>query len=697
MRLPNALCSPCRHNVLFLSRSTILLRNVHHVPIRHSSLSAIHRGLRDSEKSRPQGFRPTALSTTDSGRYKPARTTSRTRSESGFEKATFHIHRGKKNIADKGPEPKSRRARFNDPEESFGKKSFVYKAKNGPLREQLASLGEPDPSQPMVPQRRTSRSDDQPTPRRPESKFDQFESSFNNKTGDRNNRSTPKKFEDRRGHRDSDSRSTNFSSGRGRGDFKGRSFDSSSGRGARSFDRSTNYSSGGRNDDFKGRSFDSSSGRGGRSFNRSANFSSGGRSDDFKGKSFDSSSGRGERSFDRSANFSSRRRSDDFKGRSFDSAPRGRGGRDFGPRRGGSSGGGQMGERKPWDGHERRPRDFERGDEQQFGNGYERRVADREARFSSGEDLPGSCPPYNGSIPVPLWALCCGSSTEKLRKKGDIHLEKLAMGQGIRVQKIRDKDGLRSMDKMAGGRPHNGCVLEASPLPQLPLKALGPVSEDPDKAGFSVELAYQSAEDAAINGSPDFLPYRGPKDRKPFILLLDGILDPGNLGAILRTAGFLGVTGIAITKHSSASLTPVALKASAGASEVISLYSVDSTLGFIECSKEAGWMIYAAVAAGPRSRGNSHLSLDRLESYDPLASQPSILVVGSEGEGLGKQVRRAADFEVSIPGAAGLLSTIDSLNVSVATGILCSSFLKKSQGFEIEEEAVALETDDKLW
>ncbi|KAK8018039.1 hypothetical protein PG991_007229 [Apiospora marii] len=650
MRLPNALCSPCRHNVLFLSRSTILLRNVHHVPIRHSSLSAIHRGLRDSEKSRPQGFRPTALSTRDSGlERKPGRSISRSRGGSGFEKATFKIRKGKKDIADKGPEPKSRRARFNDPEESFGKKSFVYMAKNGPLREQLDSLGKPGQPQPVAPQR-TSRSDDQRTPRRSASNFDQFESSFNSKTGNRSDSSTPKKFEDRRGHRDSDGRSANFSSGRGRGGFKERSFDSSSGRGGRSFDRSANFTSGGR--------------------------------------------------------------SDDFKGRSFDSAPRGRGGRDFGPRRG-SAGGGQMGERKPWDGHERRPRDFGRGDEQQFSNGYERRVADREARFTSGEDLPvrvhhttaASQFLYGRSVVEAAlkssgrkgYVLYLYSGEDRQNLSQDIHLEKLAMSKHIRVQKIRDRDGLRSMDKMAGGRPHNGCVLEASPLPQLPLKALGPVSEDPDKAGFGVELAYQSAEDAAINGSPDFIPYRGPKDRKPFILLLDGILDPGNLGAILRTAGFLGVTGIAITKHSSASLTPVALKASAGASEVIPLYSVDSTLGFLECSKEAGWIIYAAVAAGPRSRGNSHLSLDRLESYDPLASQPSILVVGSEGEGLGKQIRRAADFEVSIPGAAGLLSTIDSLNVSVATGILCSSFLKKSQGFEIEEEAVALETDDKLW
>ncbi|KAK8045152.1 hypothetical protein PG993_005176 [Apiospora rasikravindrae] len=658
MRLPNALCSPCRRNVLSLSRPTSLLRNVHHVSIRHSSLSAIHRGLRDSEKSRPQGFKPTALHTKDSsyGR-KPDRTTSRSKGGASFEKPTYQIFKGKKNITDKGPEPKSRRARFNDPEDSFGKKSLVYKIKNGPLREKLAALGETDQSRPSAPQRSASRSD---------SNFDRFESSFNNKTGNRTDKATSKKFDDRRGSRDFDNRRSGSSFGR---DSRG------------SDTRSPNFSSE----------------RGGRS--------------GFKGRSLDSSSERGGRGFDQSTDFSSGRRNDVFKERLFDSG-RGRGGRDFEPRRSSPSNV-QTGERKPWDGQDRRPRDFGRGGEQQFSNGYERRMADREARFTSSEDLPvrvhhttaASQFLYGRSVVEAAlkgsgrkaYVLYIYGGEDRQNLSQDIHLEKLAMAKGIRVQKIRDKDGLRSMDKMAGGRPHNGCVLEASPLPQLPLKALGPFSEDPDKPGFSVELAHQSAEDAAINGSPDFIPYRGPRGRKPFILLLDGILDPGNLGAILRTAGFLGVTGVAITKHSSASLTPVALKASAGASEVTSLYSVDSTLGFIECSKEAGWMIYASVAAGPRSRGNSHLTLDRLESYDPLSSQPAILVVGSEGEGLGKQIRRAADFEVSIPGAAGLLSTVDSLNVSVATGILCSSFLKKSQGFEIEEETVDLETDDKLW
>lgn len=690
MRFPNALCSPCRHNVLSLSRSPVLLRNVHQVSIRHSSLSAIHRGLRDSEKSRPQGFKPTALYTKDSSRErKPGRPASRSRGESSFEKPSYKISKGKKDITYDGPEPKSRRARFNDPESSFGKKSLVYQIKNGPLRDRLDALGEADQFRPSAPP-----SDERRTSRQSNSNFDRFESSFDNKRENRGYGSTPKKFEESKGRRefdrkrsgsnykrpdrDSNTRSGDFS-GRGRGNPQRRSFDSTSSRSGRGFDRSANFSSGGKNEDFKSRSFDSATRRGGGDFEHKRGSLGG--------------------------------RSDDFKSRSPDSAPR-RGGGGFEHRRG-SPGDGPMGERKPWEGQERRPRDFGRGEEQQPGSGYERRVADREARFTPGDDLPvrvhhttaASQFLYGRSVVEAalkssgrkVYVLYIYAGEDRQNLSQDIHLEKLAMAKDIRVQKIRDKDGLRSMDKMAGGRPHNGCVLEASPLPQLPLKALGPLSEDPDKAGFSVELAYQSEEDATINGSPDFIPYRGPRDRKPFILLLDGILDPGNIGAILRTAGFLGVTGVAITKHSSASLTPVALKASAGASEVIPLYSVDSTLGFIECSKESGWMIYASVAAGPRSRGNSHLTLERLESYDPLSTQPTILVVGSEGEGLGKQVRRAADFEVSIPGAAGLLSTVDSLNVSVATGILCSSFLKKSQGFEIEEETVALENDDKLW
>lgn len=281
------------------------------------------------------------------------------------------------------------------------------------------------------------------------------------------------------------------------------------------------------------------------------------------------------------------------------------------------------------------------------------------------------------------------SGEDRERYSEDIHVERLARDKDVEVTKITTRDGLRMMDKMSSGRPHNGYILEASPLPQLPLKGLGILTDDGAKSGFAVELAHQSNEEAAINGTDDFIPYRARDQRKPFILLLDGILDPGNLGAILRTAAFLGVTGVAITKYGSAPLTPVALKASAGAAEVLPLYSVSSVLEFVEKSKESGWTVYAAVPSDHRSRGNSHLTLSRLESYDPLSSQPSILMIGSEGEGLSKQVRRKADMEISIPGPSSFSSVVESLNVSVATGILCAAFLKNFKGVETDEPILA--------
>lgn len=567
-----------------------------------------------------------------------------------WKKPTYTIKKGKIDITDKGPQPKSRAKRFNDPGETFGKKSLVYQFKHGDLREQIPGLGgEKKGSDTM----------------RGSSSFADFESQF--ATKDRSgkgaaSRDTPprqRKYAPAGGTR---SRAP-AASERSLGSRTPRDRDSGPRGARRSFD----------NDDF-GASPKEHKGRGG-----------------FR----DGDSGRRASSFDRPG----------------DSRPP----RDFG---------GDRRSPREFGGDRRPPRDFggdSRGrqptaPEQQPASGYERRVVDRETRFTQGEDLPirihhttaASQFLYGYSVVEAalkttkrkLYNLYLYSGPDRQNVSQDTHLEKLANANGIPVHRLRDSQGLRMMDKMSDRRPHNGCILESSPIPQLPLKALGPMSEDPARPGFSVELSHQSAEEVAINGNPDFVPFRAPgRDRQPFILLLDGILDPGNLGAILRSAAFLGVTGVAITKYNSAPLSPVAIKASASASEVLPLYSVDSTLGFLQQSKENGWMVYASVAAGPRSKGNSHVTLERVEKYDPLSQQPTILIVGSEGEGLGKQIRRAADFEVSIPGASGLLSTVDSLNVSVATGILCSSFLKKSQELGIDQDSFVdvPENDEKIW
>ncbi|KAK9774427.1 putative rRNA methyltransferase 1, mitochondrial [Seiridium cardinale] len=604
-------------------------------------------GLRDSEKSRPQGFARAALDTASSSRTK--QTTSRFRRDSDWTPAGFNDKSGKRDITDKDTKPKSRKERFHDPTERFGKKSLVFHAKHGRLREKLDAL-----------KSRLAGADK-----------GSFEDKFASQFKDQSTAKPPRsQFGDDR-RRPGFTRPENSGSRVGYGNRRsGPDFSRKDGG------RSTRAPRFARTGDQSARQFDEKS--------------------DFK------SSDRGTSRF----NDGPARRQGDTGSRRFDDGPTRREG-DTGSRR------------------------FDDGPARRQDDTGSRRFDDRTARFSDAprdDTLSFRSAPPSHDLPIrihhttaasqflygrsvveaalrasrrKLYHLYLYAGRDRQNLIQDATLEKLAAQLGIQVTKVTDNDGLRMMDKMSGGRPHNGCILEASPAPQIPLKSLGELSDDPSKPSFKVELAYQSAEDAAINGTPESMPYHTRGDRKPFFLLLDGILDPGNLGAILRTAAFLGVTGVVITKHGSSGLTPVSLKASSGASEVLQLYSTNSTPDFIERSRDNGWEIYASVAAGPRSRGNSHLTIDRIETYDPLSERPTILVIGSEGEGLEKKIKRLADFEVSIPGHTGFLSTIDSLNVSVATGIMCSAFLKKNQGFEIEEatsEIKKKEGDDShLW
>ena len=168
-----------------------------------------------------------------------------------------------------------------------------------------------------------------------------------------------------------------------------------------------------------------------------------------------------------------------------------------------------------------------------------------------------------------------------------------------------------------------------------------------------------------------------PRFYRPLVLLLEQVLDPGNLGAILRSASFLGVSAVVVSKHGSATLSSVALKASAGASEELPLFSVDKPADFLTLSRKAGWRVYSTVPKPTFVSDSSRKSydLDGLEQADPLRKQPCILVIGSEGEGLSRAIRRKADAEVTIPNQSGS-NTVDSLNVSVAAGLVCASFLR---------------------
>jgi 21S rRNA (GM2251-2'-O)-methyltransferase len=284
-----------------------------------------------------------------------------------------------------------------------------------------------------------------------------------------------------------------------------------------------------------------------------------------------------------------------------------------------------------------------------------------------------------------------GDNREAVQR--DAGLERLAKKNGVDVVRVSG-DWLRILDKMSGGRPHNGYILEASPLPRQPIISLGELTTKDGKTGFQVTLDHQSREEAAVNGTDDFIKDSSNiQGRKPFVLLLDSIVDPGNLGGIIRTASFLGVTAIAVSTRNSASFTSVVLKASAGASENVTIFSVHKPAGFLVDSKAAGWKVYAAVAPSGRQDPDVPETLTTDQLNDPLNEYPCILMLGGEGEGLRWNLRSKADVDLSIRGS-GRSHNVDSLNVSVAAGILCSSFLGRNKAKDLSDPIEVAKVDD---
>ncbi|MDQ7782924.1 MAG: 23S rRNA (guanosine(2251)-2'-O)-methyltransferase RlmB [Desulfomonilaceae bacterium] len=150
-------------------------------------------------------------------------------------------------------------------------------------------------------------------------------------------------------------------------------------------------------------------------------------------------------------------------------------------------------------------------------------------------------------------------------------------------------------------------------------------------------------------------PGRGP------IILLDEVQDPVNVGSILRSAECLGAQGVVLTKDRAAPVTPVAEKASAGASAHVPVVRVVNLVRTIGLLKETGFWVYAADSKG----GDICYSVD--------LSGMIALVLGSEGKGLRRLVREECDLAVSIP----MVGSIESLSVSQSASILLADCLRR--------------------
>jgi 23S rRNA (guanosine2251-2'-O)-methyltransferase len=139
----------------------------------------------------------------------------------------------------------------------------------------------------------------------------------------------------------------------------------------------------------------------------------------------------------------------------------------------------------------------------------------------------------------------------------------------------------------------------------------------------------------------------------PLVVVLDGVTDPRNLGAVLRAADGAGASGVVIPKDRAVGVTAAAVKASAGASEHVPVARETNLRRAIDRIKEAGLWVYAAEVGG-----TTYTELD--------LTGPAALVLGSEGRGVRRLVREGCDGAVSIP----MLGTVGSLNVSVAAAVL---------------------------
>ena len=171
-------------------------------------------------------------------------------------------------------------------------------------------------------------------------------------------------------------------------------------------------------------------------------------------------------------------------------------------------------------------------------------------------------------------------------------------------------------------------------------------------------IAYVAAYDYAT--VDDILERAREKDEQPFIIVLDNIEDPHNLGAIIRTANLAGAHGVIISKHRAAGLTATVAKASAGAINYTPVAKVTNIAKTIEKLKDQGLWFVCADMGGTRM-------------YDLDLKGPIGLVIGNEGEGVSRLVKEKCDFIASVP----MFGDIDSLNASVATGVLAYEIVRQ--------------------
>lgn len=222
-------------------------------------------------------------------------------------------------------------------------------------------------------------------------------------------------------------------------------------------------------------------------------------------------------------------------------------------------------------------------------------------------------------------------------------LEVLRSGRDIEKIMILQGDTEGTIKRIVAQAAERGVVIQ-----EVSRRKLDEISQTKNHQGV---IAVVSAHDYVE--VEDILRAAREKEEQPFIILLDGITDPHNLGAVIRSAECAGAHGVIIPKRRSVGLNATVGKTSAGAIEYMPVARVTNLVKTMEYLKKEGLWIACADMKG-------------LDHFDSNMTGPIALVIGSEGEGVGRLVKEKCDFTVSIP----MYGKIASLNASVAAGLL---------------------------
>lgn len=252
---------------------------------------------------------------------------------------------------------------------------------------------------------------------------------------------------------------------------------------------------------------------------------------------------------------------------------------------------------------------------------------------------------------------------------------------GLKVEEVTRPQILKAM---TGNAVHNGIVLETRPLVHHLIHSMGRCHD----RKYTINV-YDSIGD---NFTPKEVTVRRERGEKPLGVFLDGVTDPQNMGGIVRSCYFFGADFLVVPENNTARMGPIANKASAGALDLLPIYTVSNPVQYTKIILENGWNVVVTGkdtiehdldhSRNTNAKNTPESKLVPSSELESMLEQcPMLLILGSEGLGICRELRNIADYVVGLEKAIKHDTMVDSLNVNVAAGVLLSKCVGESNDY----------------